>query len=144
VKEAFERFALMLILIVFLMFAFILLSIVEGKSPGTSEWKTSIASWYGLGFEGKITASGEIYNKYALTVAHKKLPFNTIIEINYNRRSVYARVNDRGPYVAGRELDLSYMTAKLLEFDGVQEVTWRVIFWPEEQKKNSQLFLKPR
>jgi len=73
------------------------------------------ASWYN---HGKITANGERYNPYGLTVAHKHLPFNTRIRFTNinNGRSVIVRVNDRGPYIKGREFDLSKGSARLLGF----------------------------
>ena len=73
-----------------------------------------IASWYGPGFHGKRTASGEIYNMYKLTAAHKTLPLGTYVKvINLeNGKSVIVKVNDRGPFVEGRIIDLSYAAAK--------------------------------
>jgi rare lipoprotein A len=75
-----------------------------------------IASWYGPGFHGSRTASGEIYNMYKLTAAHKTLPLGTYVKvINLeNGRSVIVKVNDRGPFVRGRIIDLSYAAAKKL------------------------------
>ncbi|KAF0151209.1 MAG: rare lipoprotein A [Ignavibacteria bacterium] len=74
------------------------------------------ASWYGPRFHGKTTANGEIYNQMALTAAHKSLPFGTLLQITNprNGKSVIVRINDRGPYIEGRELDLSKGTAKTL------------------------------
>lgn len=72
-------------------------------------------SYYGNNFHGKKTASGEIYDKNKLTAAHKTLPFNTKIKITYNNNNVIVRVNDRGPYVKGRELDISYQAMKNLQ-----------------------------
>jgi len=71
------------------------------------------ASWYGPGFHGKMTANGEIYNQMALTAAHKELPFGTYLRITNlrNGKSVIVRINDRGPYIEGRDLDLSKGTA---------------------------------
>lgn len=67
------------------------------------------ASWYGPGFHGNQTANGERYNQYGLTAAHKSLPFGTRLRVTnrYTGRSVIVRINDRGPYVGGRALDLS-------------------------------------
>ena len=73
-----------------------------------------IASWYGRDFHGKKTSNGEIYNMYAMTAAHKTLPLGTYVQV-YNRensRSVVVRINDRGPFVRGRIIDLSYTAAK--------------------------------
>ena len=82
------------------------------------------ASWYGPGFHGKKTASGEVYDQNAMTAAHKTLPFGTNLRVTNtaNGRSVVVRVNDRGPFVAGRDLDLSRAAAQQLGFDGVATV----------------------
>ena len=65
-----------------------------------------ISSWYGPGFHGNLTANGERYNQNGLTAAHRTLPFGTKLKVCYKRCAV-VRVNDRGPYIHGRELDLS-------------------------------------
>lgn len=67
------------------------------------------ASWYGPKFHGKYTANGEVYDQMALTAAHKSLSFGTLIKVTNpkNGKSVIVRINDRGPYIEGRELDLS-------------------------------------
>ncbi len=76
--------------------------------------ETGIASWYGPGFHGQRTASGEIYNMYKLTAAHRTLPLGTYVKvINLeNGKTVVVKVNDRGPFVSGRIIDLSYAAAK--------------------------------
>ncbi len=73
-----------------------------------------IASWYGKENHKKLTASGEPYNMYAYTAAHKTLPFGTIVKVTNlkNGKSVIVRINDRGPFVKGRIIDLSYASAK--------------------------------
>jgi rare lipoprotein A len=70
---------------------------------------TMKASWYGPKFHGKMTANGEIYDQMALTAAHKSLRFGTLLKVTNpkNGRSVVIRINDRGPYIEGRDLDLS-------------------------------------
>lgn len=67
------------------------------------------ASWYGPGFHGRTTANGETFNQDALTAAHKTLPFGTQVRVTNesNGESVVVRINDRGPYAHGREIDLS-------------------------------------
>ena len=65
-----------------------------------------LTSWYGPGFNGRLTANGERYNQNGLTAAHKTLPFGTRLRVCY-RRCAIVRVNDRGPYIHGREVDLS-------------------------------------
>ncbi len=74
------------------------------------------ASYYGEGFHGKLTASGETFDMYALTCAHLTLPFGTMLKVVNldNDREVTVRVNDRGPYVGGRIVDLSYGAAERL------------------------------
>lgn len=78
------------------------------------------ASWYGPGFHGRTTANGERYNQYAMTAAHKSLPFGTKVRvINLeNDKEVIVRINDRGPYVQGRIIDLSRKAAKQLTMLG--------------------------
>ncbi|MCH7880742.1 MAG: septal ring lytic transglycosylase RlpA family protein [Proteobacteria bacterium] len=75
-----------------------------------------MASWYGTKFHGRKTASGEIYNMHALTAAHKTLPIPVYVRVKNleNGRSVNVRVNDRGPFVGGRIIDLSFAAAKKL------------------------------
>ncbi len=79
-----------------------------------AEAETALASWYGPGFEGLPTASGEPYDPYGYTAAHKTLPLGTDLTVSYGGRSVQVTVNDRGPYVGGRELDLSQGAAEYL------------------------------
>ena len=76
-----------------------------------------LTSWYGPGFHGNLTANGERYNQYGLTAAHKTLPFNTKLKVCYERCAV-VRVNDRGPYIPGRELDLSKGAADAIGLTG--------------------------
>ena len=71
------------------------------------------ASWYGPRFHGRLTANGEIYDQMAFTAAHKNLPFNTLLWLTnqQNNKSVIVRINDRGPYIPGRKIDLSKKAA---------------------------------
>jgi len=81
-----------------------------------------MASWYGGddGFEGKATASGEIYDSSRLTAAHRELPLGTVVEVTNleNGKSVRVRINDRGPFAKGRILDLSQEAARRLDLIG--------------------------
>ncbi len=79
-----------------------------------------IASWYGTKFHGRSTSSGEVYNMHAMTAAHKTLPIPVYVHVKNldNGRSMVVRVNDRGPFVSGRIIDLSYAAAKKLGVDG--------------------------
>jgi rare lipoprotein A len=70
-------------------------------------WGCGTASWYGTGFHGNLTANGETYNQWSMTAAHKTLPFGTKVVVNYGEREVQVRINDRGPYVGDRVIDLS-------------------------------------
>jgi rare lipoprotein A len=81
---------------------------------GCAEAKTGLASWYGPGFEGLPTASGESYNPYGYTAAHRTLPLGTELQVSYGGSTVQVRVNDRGPYVGGRDLDLSQGAAEAI------------------------------
>ena len=79
-----------------------------------------IASWYGEDFHGKKTSNGEIYDMYAMTAAHKTLPLGTTVRVRHleNNREIEVRINDRGPFVRGRVIDLSYAGAKKLGIVG--------------------------
>lgn len=98
---------------------------------------TGKASWYGQPFHGRRTANGEKYNMYAFTAAHKSLPFGSrLLVVNLqNNRSLMVRVNDRGPYIGGRILDLSYAAAKELDMvgSGVTPV-WVEVYPPNTEK----------
>ena len=79
--------------------------------------KKGIASWYGPKFHGKLTANGEIFNQYELTAAHKTLPIPSAVKVTNlkNNKSLIVRINDRGPFVNDRIIDLSYQSAKKLK-----------------------------
>jgi len=87
------------------------------SAPSGSYFQTGIASWYGREFHGKVTASGEKFDMYDFTAAHKTLPFGTIVKISNfeNGKSVRVKINDRGPYKDKRIVDLSYNAAKRLD-----------------------------
>ena len=79
-----------------------------------------MASWYGSDFHGRRSASGEIYNQNTLTAAHRSLPFGTRVRVTnvHNNRSVVVRINDRGPFIGGRVIDLSTAAARNLGMMG--------------------------
>ena len=85
---------------------------------------SGLASWYGPGFHGRRTASGETLNTNALTAAHRTLPFGTQIRVvnQQNGRSVVVRINDRGPFSHGRVIDLSRAAAQIIGLSGVAKV----------------------
>jgi rare lipoprotein A len=94
-------------------------------------YQIGTASWYGKDFQGKTTASGEPYNMYDLTAAHLELPLGTMVRVTNlrNRHTVLVRINDRGPVVPGRIIDLSYSAARVLgmKAHGVQRVRLDVV-----------------
>ena len=81
---------------------------IPGSAAGTM-----LSSWYGPGFHGRLTANGERYDMHGLTAAHKTLPFGTKLEVCYQGCTT-VRINDRGPFIGARELDLSYGAAKAI------------------------------
>src|SRR3954471_24541332 len=92
-------------------------STVPSLVPGTpGAIQTGIASWYGPGFHGKRTANGEVYDQYELTAAHQTLPLGPRVMVTSlsNGRAVEVRINDRGPFVGGRVIDLSYAAASVI------------------------------
>jgi rare lipoprotein A len=111
------------------------------KSPQLSYKRSwvGLSSWYGEDFHGKKTANGEIFDMHALTAAHKTLPLGTKVRVTNleNNRSVVVRINDRGPYVEGRILDLSYGAAKALGFEnmGMAKVHIQVISFGNNRYK---------
>ncbi len=82
------------------------------------------ASWYGQDFQGRTTASGESFNMFDLTCAHRSLPLGSLVRVTNlrNRKSVVLRVNDRGPVTEDRIIDLSYAAANLLGMRGIAKV----------------------
>ncbi|TKW61338.1 MAG: septal ring lytic transglycosylase RlpA family protein [Blastochloris viridis] len=106
------------------------------ESLGYSE--KGIASWYGQDFHGKVSANGECYNMYAFTAAHKSLPLPTIARVTNleNGKSVVVKVNDRGPFVRGRIIDLSYAAAQSLDMVrfGTAPVLVEAIGGPHHQR----------
>ena len=98
-------------------------------------YQVGTASWYGSYFDGKETASGEPFDMYDLTAAHPTLPLGTMVKVTNlrNGRAVVVRVNDRGPVVEGRIIDLSYQAARELhlEHQGIQTVRLDLVSEPQ-------------
>lgn len=88
---------------------------------------TAVCSWYGNEFHGRRTASGQIYNQEDLTCASKTLPFGTRLALTRGDRRIIVVVTDRGPFIAGRDLDLSRAAARLLGFTGVEPVEVEIV-----------------
>jgi rare lipoprotein A len=97
-----------LLLVLLMVGAFVVLDNDSAKAD------TGLASWYGGGFRGSLTASGEVFDPNDFTAAHRTLPFGTQLTVSYKGRSVQVTVNDRGPYTGGRDLDLSRAAAEYL------------------------------
>lgn len=112
----------------------LLIAILSGSA------EVGVASWYGEYHYGKLTANGEVFNSKDLTFAHKTLPFGTEVEFYYKGKSVIAKCNDRGPFVEGREFDLSYQTAKRLNFleVGVDKIYYIIL--KSDKNENESLF----
>lgn len=107
--------------------------------------ETGYASWYGGKFQGRRTASGEIFDTHKMTAAHKTLPFGTIVEVTNlnNGKSTQVRINDRGPFVESRIIDLSMAAAKAIEMlgSGVAPVKVEVV---EKADKEANARFQPK
>lgn len=107
--------------------------------------QTGLASWYGDDFHGKITSCKEIYDMYALTAAHKSLPFQSYVKVTNlnNGKDVTVRINDRGPFIEGRIIDLSYTAANRLKMveDGVVPVRIEVLSDRSPKKSSQKVFV---
>ncbi|MGI8650894.1 MAG: septal ring lytic transglycosylase RlpA family protein, partial [Rubrobacter sp.] len=91
---------------IFAVASFLAVAAVVANSV-SAQSETMVASWYGPGFEGRTTASGEPFERYGYTAAHKELPFGTKLIVTYNGSSAVVVINDRGPFTAGRDIDLA-------------------------------------
>lgn len=99
--------------------------------PAVAEPQQGLASWYGPGYHGRMTANGEIFDQEAPTAAHRTLPFGTVVRVvnTSNGRSTVVTINDRGPFIDGRVIDLSKGAAREIEAlgPGVVPVTLQVL-----------------
>ncbi|WP_299395581.1 septal ring lytic transglycosylase RlpA family protein [Pelagibius sp.] len=106
---------------------------VRGAQPAerVTETFSGLASWYGKRFHGRLTASGSRFDMNAMTAAHRSLPFGTRVRVTNesNRRSIVVTINDRGPFIKPRIIDLSFAAAKALDFidDGLTRVRVEVL-----------------
>ena len=105
--------------------------------PGGNYVETGVASYYADDFHGKPTSSGEIFDMYAMTAAHKTLPLGSIVKVTNltNNKSVTVKINDRGPFVKKRIIDLSYGAAQVVGMvgPGTAKVRVKVISWGKEK-----------
>lgn len=103
----------------------------QNKHHRSRPYQVGTASWYGSDFDGRITASGEPFNMYDLTAAHPTLPIGTYVRVTnlHNGRAVVVRINDRGPIIPGRIIDVSYSAARALNFKsrGLQRVRLDIV-----------------
>jgi len=112
-----------------------------GPTDPAAAWFHGIASWYGPAFNGRVTASGRVYNMYAMTAAtsefHTTLPLGTEVRVvnSHNGRSVVVHITDRGPLPNGRIIDLSYGAARRLQMvkAGVAHVRLQVLHWGNDR-----------
>jgi rare lipoprotein A len=115
----------------FILSCFITLSLLFSGATYAQHVETGLASFYSDNLQGRMTASGEIYDTLKMTAAHRSLAFNTKIKVTNleNKKSVIVIINDRGPFVEGRIIDLSRAAAEKLGFvdKGVVKVTVEVI-----------------
>ena len=106
-------------------------SVARGPSTPVPivQGERGIASWYGHPYHGRPTASGEIYNMYDITAAHKTLPFGTRVTVHdlENGHDVTVRINDRGPFIEGRIIDLSYAAAQAMHMTGIAQVQLEIL-----------------
>ena len=104
---------------------------IRKQAAKNKPYQVGTASWYGEYFDGKPTASGEDYDMYDMTAAHPTLPLGSYVKVTNlrNGRAVVVKVNDRGPIVQGRIIDLSYGAAQVLQFKdrGLQKVRLDVV-----------------
>jgi rare lipoprotein A len=103
------------------------------RAPRTDDQvQTGVASWYGHPFDGRLTASGETYDMEKMTAAHRTFPFGTVLRVESlaNGSTTEVRINDRGPFVQGRIIDLSHAAAQAISMPGVANVRLQVISVP--------------
>src|SRR5277367_6830074 len=116
----------------------------DRKIKAHAPYQVGTASWYGEYFEGRATASGEPFNMYDLTAAHPSLPLGSWVRVTNlsNGRRISVRINDRGPIIPGRIIDLSYSAAHALAFEskGLQQVRLDLVSAREAQPQQIAMF----
>jgi rare lipoprotein A len=113
------------------------LALLVAAVPPAFTLEEGLASWYGGKFQGRLTSSGEVFDTNLLTAAHKSLPFGTVVKVTNlaNGQSTVVKVNDRGPFVEGRIIDLSRAAAEQIDMvgTGTARVTIEVLSFPEDR-----------
>jgi len=102
------------------------------KSAEPGQEQVGVASWYGHPFDGRPTASGEIYDMEKMTAAHRTLPLGTVVRVTslVNQKTAEVRINDRGPFVQDRIIDLSHAAAQTISMPGTANVRLEVVSTP--------------
>ena len=128
-RKDFDKKDVLHVIVLVIGFIICMWVIIDAIAKGSDE--KGMASYYAEKYHGRQTASGEIFNTHDMTAAHKKLPFGTKIKVTNiaNGKSVIVRVNDRGPFVKGRIVDLTYAAAQKIDIvkTGVAKVTVEII-----------------
>ena len=136
-KDLQEKFSLPILLLCLIMLSGCMGDYHRSEPMDSNSTMRGVASWYGPSFHGKSSASGEPYDMWALTAAHRTLPFGTIVQVDSleTGKTVRVRINDRGPFIRGRIIDLSYAAARELAMigRGTEEVVLTVLKLPNEQ-----------
>jgi rare lipoprotein A len=109
----------------------------------TSKTIEGLASWYGPKFHGRMTATGETYNQHEFTAAHPSLPFDTYLKVKNreNGDSVIVRINDRGPYISDRSLDLSREAARCLNSEKAGILRFEAVIMQASSAQSEQYFI---
>src|SRR5690349_18947634 len=115
--------------------ALVTLASLAGCTKKSDSVQVGMASWYGHPFHGRATASGEIYDMEKMTAAHRTLALGTVVRVQNltNKETVEVRINDRGPYVQDRIIDLSHAAAQAISMPGIANVRLEIISTPHRR-----------
>ena len=119
-------------IVVLVFISVVSISCSRKTSTPESAVQSGVASWYGHPFHGRMTANGEIYDMEMMTAAHRTLPFGTVLRVqgSDNGKTTEVRINDRGPFVKDRIIDLSHAAARAISMPGIANVRLQVIHTP--------------
>jgi rare lipoprotein A len=150
IASCFEMRRIALLPLLVIVFAAVLVSgcgrrkVRTAKPPRIGSTETGIASWYGHPYHGRRAANGEVYDMERLTAAHRTLPFDTWVRVRNlsNDKTVDVRIQDRGPFIDGRIIDLSRAAARNIDMirPGIVKVRLTVIASPKQIEKQPELF----
>jgi rare lipoprotein A len=107
----------------------------KSTAPVSVSNEKGVASWYGVPFDGRPTASGEIFDKEKLTAAHRTLPFGTMVRVLnlHNQKTIDVKINDRGPFVADRIIDLAEAAARNIDVSGTTDAELEILSVPPQR-----------